>query len=157
SAATIGSIRVQFCSNTALVDDPTCTPPFGFDALNASLGSQAGVTGFTLSTSSTNNELVLTRPPAAQTPATGTYTFTHITNPSAAWSYYARVFTYSSSDGSGPYIDAGGLAFAIDPSLALSAEVPPYLTFCVGESISGFDCSTATEAFSDLGDLSPAF
>jgi hypothetical protein len=154
TAATVGSLRIQFCSNTALVDD-ACVAPFGFDALNAALGSQTGAGGFTLSTSSTINELVLTRPPAFQPSATGAYTFTNITNPSATGSYYARVFTYSSSDGTGPYIDAGGLAFAIDPSLALSAEVPPYLTFCVGESITNFDCTTATEAFSDLGDLNP--
>ena len=155
TTATIGSLRIQICSNTSLIDD-SCVAPFGFDALNAALGGQTGVGGFTLSTSSTANELVLTRPPTFQLPATAAFTLTNITNPSSAGSYYARVLTYSSSDGSGPHIDAGGLAFAIDPSLALSAEVPPYLTFCVGEHIVDFDCTTATEAFSDLGDLSPS-
>ena len=33
--------------------------------------------------------------------------------------------------------------------------MPPYLTFCVGETITNFDCTSATEAFSDLGDLNP--
>lgn len=154
STALVGSIRIQFCSNTALVDD-SCIAPFGFDASATSLVSQSGATGFSLSASSTANELILTRPPAAQLPVTGTYEFNNITNPSNAGSYYARVYTYSSSDASGPFVDAGGLAFAIDRSFAVSGEVPPYLTFCVGESITGIDCNTATEAFSDLGDLTP--
>lgn len=155
TTATVGSIRIQICSNTSLVDD-SCVAPFGFDALNATLSGQVGISGFALSTSSTVNELVLTRPPTVQPPTVAAFTLTNITNPSNAGSNYARVLTYSSSDGTGPYIDAGGLAFAIDPSLALSAEVPPYLIFCVGENITGFDCATATEAFSDLGELSPA-
>jgi hypothetical protein len=35
----------------------------------------------------------------------------------------------------------------------VNAEVPQFLLFCVGESITGFDCNTATEAFTDLGVL----
>jgi hypothetical protein len=154
TTAIVGSIRIQLCSNTALVDD-SCVAPFGFDASSTTLATQAGATGFALSTSSTANELILTRPPAIQAPVTATYEFPNITNPSNEGSYYARVLTYASSNASGPYIDAGGLAFAINPSLGVSAEVPPYLTFCVGETITNFDCTTATEAFSDLGDLAP--
>jgi hypothetical protein len=155
STSVVGSIRIQFCSNTALVDD-SCVAPFGLDDSGAVLTAQTGATGFIISTSnSTGNEIVLSRPPTIQLATTANYTFDNITNPSNGGSYYARVFTYSSSDGTGSYIDAGGLAFAISPSLGVSAEVPPYLTFCVGEIISGLDCTTATDPFSDLGTLAP--
>ncbi|HEV7454957.1 MAG TPA: hypothetical protein VGO07_06895 [Candidatus Saccharimonadales bacterium] len=47
------------------------------------------------------------------------------------------------------------MALYIHPSVDITAEVPPYLTFCLGENISGVDCSTATEPFSDMGNFSP--
>jgi hypothetical protein len=40
-------------------------------------------------------------------------------------------------------------------SLSVNAEVPPFLIFCIGESIIGLDCNTATEPFSDVGILGP--
>jgi len=154
TTATVGSVRVQFCSNTSLTDDP-CVAPVGFDDSGAVLSTQTGAAGFSISNNSTANELILSRPPIVQAPVIATYTFDNITNPTDGGSYYARVYTYASSDGSGASTDDGGLAFAINPSLSVSAEVPPYLTFCVGESITGLDCTSATEPFSDLGDLTP--
>ncbi|HKU18708.1 MAG TPA: hypothetical protein VJP80_05540 [Candidatus Saccharimonadales bacterium] len=152
--ATLGSIRIQFCSNTSLIDD-SCIAPFGFDASGVTLSNQTGAMGFVVSTSSTSNEIILTRPPTLQAPLSASYTFANVTNPSNSGSFYARVLTYASSDASGAYTDAGGLALALDPSLAISTEVPPYLTFCLGETITNFDCATATEPFSDLGELTP--
>jgi hypothetical protein len=151
----VGSVRLQLCSNTSLVDD-SCIAPFGLDAINVNLDSQSGVSGFSYSPSdSTVNEIVLTRPPALQSNTMAQFTFTNIRNPSNAGSYYARIFTYASSNGTGPYTDAGGLAFVILPSLSVSTEVPPYLRFCLGESITNFDCTTTTEPFADLGNLTP--
>ncbi|HJQ08986.1 MAG TPA: hypothetical protein VJ836_05900 [Candidatus Saccharimonadales bacterium] len=130
--------------------------PVGFDALGATLSAQNGATGFTISAAdSTANEIVLTRPPVMQPSTAADYTFTGVVNPTNAGSYYARILTYASSNASGAYTDAGGLAFVILPSLSISTEVPPYLTFCLGESITNFDCNTAAEPFSDLGNLSP--
>ncbi|HLZ14833.1 MAG TPA: hypothetical protein VKQ34_02465 [Candidatus Saccharimonadales bacterium] len=154
TSGTLGSIRIQLCSNTSLIDDP-CVAPFGFDASGATLTTQTGATGFVISTDSTSNEIILTRPPAVQAPVTATYTFTNVTNPSNSGTFYARLLTYASSDATGPDTDDGGLAMATDPSLAISTEVPPFLKFCLGESITDFDCTTATEPFSDLGELSP--
>ena len=152
--AVLGSVRVQFCSNTSLVDD-SCVAPIGFDISNAVIVSQVGITDFSISTNTTANELVLSRPPAMEGPTSMAYEFTGITNPFTGGSYFARVYTYPTSDGSGAYTDAGGLAIHYRPSLAVSAEVPPHLTFCLGESISGFSCGTATEPFSDVGVLGP--
>lgn len=154
--AVVGSVRFQICSNTPLLDD-SCTPPPGFNATAAAIASQSGAINFNISPSdSTANDIVLTRPPTLQPSTTAYIILQDIQNPFAAGSYYARVYTYASSNGSGPHIDAGGLAFVIRPSLGVSAEVPPHLTFCLGENITGFDCNTATEPFSDLGNMSPS-
>jgi hypothetical protein len=83
------------------------------------------------------------------------FTFAGITNPNAVGSYYARLYVYPSSDGSGPSTYANGLAFAIAKAVGIDTEVPPYIKFCLGESITGVDCTTATEPFSDLGNLNP--
>jgi hypothetical protein len=150
----IGSLRVQFCSTTPLVDDP-CSAPSGFDISNASLTSQSGITGFVISSNTTANEMVIGRPPAVDGPVAATYVFSGVTNPLNGGSLYARVYSYPTSDGSGPYTDAGGLALYFEGGIGLSTEVPPYLRFCLGESITAFDCTTATEPFSDIGILSP--
>ncbi len=154
AASTVGSIRLQFCTNTSLVDD-SCDAPFGFNASDAVIASQSGSTGYSVSIDSTSNELILTRPPAQQQSGDVRIVLSNITNPSSAGTFYSRILTYASSNATGPYNDAGGLALAIMPSLAVSTEVPPYITFCLGESIKDYDCKSATEPFSDLGDLDP--
>jgi hypothetical protein len=150
----IGSVRVQFCSNTPLIDEP-CTVPAGFDIASAALTSQSGMTGFSISSNTTANEMVIGRPPVVEGATASTYIFSGVTNPSSGGSLYARVFTYPTSDGTGAYLDAGGLALYFHGGLGVSAEVPPYLRFCLGESITSFDCTTATEPFSDIGVLTP--
>lgn len=152
--ATVGSVKIQFCSNSSLVDD-SCTPPTAFDASAATLVSQTNSSPFVISGASTSNELLLTRPPAVEPSAVVNFTFAGITNPGSVGSYYSRIFVYPSSDGSGPSTYANGLAFAIARAVGVDTEVPPYITFCLGENITNFDCTTATEPFSDLGDLSP--
>jgi hypothetical protein len=154
--STIGSVKIEFCSNTSLLDD-TCTPPAGFDISTASLASQSSSGPFAISSSTTQNEMILTRPPMFEPSAPLSFTFLDVRNPSVEGSYYARIFTYPSSDATGPFTDGGGLAFVINRSVNVDAEVPPYIKFCLGESITGFDCTTATEPFSDLGNLSPSF
>ncbi len=152
AAATTGSIAIQFCGNSPLVGT-TCTPPSGFDATAANLTIQSGATGFTISPSSTANDIILTRPPANSGAVSASYTFTNITNPTSEGSLFGRISTYSSSDATGLPNEEAGLAMVITGGLGLNAEVPPYLTFCLGGSITGFDCTTATDPFSDLGDL----
>lgn len=150
----IGSVRVQFCANSPLIDDP-CTAPAGFDISNATMASQNGMTGFVISSNTTAHEMVIGRPPAVEGPIASVYLFAGVTNPLNGGSMYARIYTYPTSDGTGPYTDGGGLALYFQGGVGVSAEVPPYLRFCLGESITNFDCNTATEPFSDIGTLSP--
>jgi hypothetical protein len=150
----VGSVRIRFCANSPLVDDP-CSAPTGFNISNAFLASQQGMTGFVISSNTTANEMVISRPPLLEGPTTSIYLFTGVTNPLNGGSLYARIYTYPTSDGTGPYTDAAGLALYFEGGVGISAEVPPYLTFCLGESITSFDCNTATEPFSDVGILTP--
>jgi hypothetical protein len=154
TAGTLGSIELQFCSNSPLQGD-VCIIPAGFDASSATLTAQSGQTGFSVSTSSTANNVILTRPPAPSGTGMTNYELSGVTNPGSGGSLFARIITYASSDASGPPIDFGGIALSIQGGLSISLEVPPFLVFCLGESITNYDCTTATDPFSDLGYLTP--
>ncbi len=153
SSSTIGAVEIQFCSNSALQDDP-CVAPAGFDASRAALIDQAGLTSFTISAASNANTIILTRLPTLASTGLATYNFQPIKNPSAPGSYYARVLTFATADATGPYSDYGGIAFAITNLLAISAQVPPYLLFCTGITVSGFNCANALGNYIDFGEFS---
>lgn len=152
---TIGSIEIEFCSNSTFIEDP-CTAPFGLDANNAMLASQSISPGFAISPSSSVNDIILERLPAAATAGPVNFKFTNIINPTNTGSYYARILTYPTQDATGASTDSGGVAFAINNSVNVSTEVPPYLAFCTGTSIAGTDCTTASGDYIDLGEFSPA-
>jgi hypothetical protein len=151
----VGSVLIQFCQEGPL-PFTLCTQPAGFDASSVSLVNQTGEDGFTVFVGSTANEIILTRPSSGVVGGTpSNYTFEGVTNPSDEGTLYARVLTFASSDASGPATDTGGFALAINESPTITAEVPPFLTFCIGESIPGLDCGLATDPFSDMGTLGP--
>lgn len=152
----IQSFRIEFCSNSALIED-TCTAPWGFDALNATVTAQTGTSGFMKSPASGANSIVLTNPSLGSANAGPvTFSFDTITNPTSAESYYAKVFTYFNTTASGPGEDFGAVAFPIIEGYNVNAEVPPHLIFCQGVSISGFDCGTVSGNQINLGALSSA-
>lgn len=152
----VGSIEFQFCSNSALIDDP-CTAPYGLDVLNANLTSQTGTTGFMKAPGVSANDIVLTQnPPLFVNSNPVTFTFDNIINPTDEGSYFVKIFTYANTTATGVPVDFGAMAFPINHSFSVSAEVPPYLTFCGGVSISGFNCSTAGDDVIDFGQFSSA-
>lgn len=152
----IYSMAIEFCSNSALIED-ACVAPWGFDALNAVLLSQSGVSGFTIAPTSTVSRIILSHAPAGTiSPGPVSFAFDDIINPTDPESYYAKITTYASTDGTGMPIDFGALAFSINDGFDVSAEVPPYLLFCQGVSISGFNCATAEGDLLNLGELSSA-
>jgi len=153
SVSTVGSIRIQFCSNNPISGTP-CIAPNGFDDSAAVLSTQTGLTGFSINGASTANEIVLGRAPASAPVGTASYSLSGIKNPSDIGSYYVRILTYASNNATGNYSDYGGLAFSITNALSISATVPPYLTFCTGITINNFNCLNAQGDFLDLGELS---
>lgn len=153
ATSTVGSITFQFCSDTPIIDLP-CTPPTGLDVSSASLTSQTGATGFSIDSSSDANNLVLTRLPLAAGPGTVSYSFSNVQNPTAVGTYYARIKTFASNDGSGAYADAAGLAYVINNAISITSTVPPYLLFCNGTTIQAYDCSTTSGSYLNFGELS---
>jgi hypothetical protein len=154
SPEVLGSIQVEFCASSPLFGTP-CTAPSGFDVSGAALSSQNGETGFIILPGGTNsNTIVLSRVPAMTTATTVNYALSNVTNPSAVGSYYARIQTFTSADASGLNTDFGGLAYSINGAVQVSTTVPPYLLFCSGVTINGFDCSTASGSYINMGILS---
>lgn len=153
-ATNVGSVSMQFCDNSPLEGFP-CNPPSGMDASGISLEQISGFNDLTI-TSTTANSILLSRPstPVAA-PMTVDFKLHNLVNPSAAGSYYARVSTYSSVDGTGPSVGYGGLAFSLVPLIGITTEVPPYLLFCTGTTVSGLDCGTASGSYINFGNISP--
>lgn len=150
----LGSIRLQFCSESPLIGQP-CTLPIGMDLSGAVLASQTAGANFSI-LSASGTDIILTRPvsPAGIGPLT--FRFTGIVNPSSPGSYFGRIQTYTVANATGASNDYGGLAFAINNNVQISVTVPPYLYFCVGISVSGVDCTTATGNYIDFGTFTPA-
>ncbi len=151
SVNTVGSIVIEFCQTSPLYA-VTCVLPSGFNASAATLTSQTGEVGFSIDPSSTNNTIVLTRSPSLTSIGTARYNFSGIVNQDFIGTSYIRVATHASTDGSGPRIDSGGLAYSTAYGVSVDAYVPPYLTFCVGVTVAG-DCSSATGQFLGFGEL----
>ena len=153
TAGTLGSMQLMFCSNSSLPSEP-CTAPNGFDASGAVFAQETGISGLSISPASTANDLILTRPPAPTAAVAVTLTFNNLTNPTDPGSYYLRVLTYPTNDATGPYTDNGGMAFDMNNPVTVHVQVPPYLLFCTGNTISGTDCTSASGDFVELGALS---
>lgn len=148
----IGSVSIEFCSNTPIIEDP-CTFPAGFSASSVSLTAQSGETGFSVHPLSSANRVVLTRPASNPSGAASVYDLSNITNPSNTGTYFVRYKTFTSTDATGIEIQNGAVVIYMNNTVTVNAEVPPYLTFCVAITITAFDCSTGTEFFIDFGNF----
>jgi hypothetical protein len=149
----IGSIQFEFCSDTPIIGAP-CTPPTGLDTSGVTLADQTGEVGFSIMTGQPSHIIVLTRTAATPTPGPVSYTFDNLINPDADGSYYVRLQTFASEDASGPTTDMGGLAYTINSAVQITSTVPPFLLFCMGVTIAGTDCATASGDYVNFGELS---
>jgi hypothetical protein len=161
----VGSILIQFCSNSPLFNAGIpCIAPTGLDLSHVVLSNQTGETGFSINTSvigEPSNDIIINRSPA-QIPAPNnpsSYQFDNIVNPSSIGESFVKIQTFSSQDATGSPLEKGGIAIAITPSFAtpgfnVSSIVPPYLTFCSGTSIPDLSCGDATGDQIDFGTLS---
>lgn len=157
----VGSVVVKFCANSPILGDG-CSLPAGFDInkTTLTLNSVTGnITGLSIDTvNSTANMVVLTRTagPVANGPVSftlGNGTTNGITNPSTLnTTFYARIMTFSTTNGSGnestDSLDAGGIAMSTANQLNVTAKVQESLRFCV---YTGADCLEGGTAVA-LGD-----
>ncbi len=154
ASETLGSITIQFCSNSPIVYI-SCTAPSGFSDSAAVLNSQTGTSGFSINTVLSNqNTIVLSRTAAIAGAGPVSFAFSNITNPSSVGSFFGRIETYATTDATGSATDTGGIAMAITSGYTISATVPPYLLFCVGVVIPNYNCSQAQGNLINFGNLS---
>jgi hypothetical protein len=153
TSSNVGSIGLLFCSNDPLEAD-ACTAPTGFDVSNATVTPQNGIIDITKQSSTANSYVLTHTPSVVVPPLTVVFSLNGVVNPSAIGSYYLRIATYASTDGTGPSLDFGGLAFTMNDTLSISTRVPPYLGFCTGVTITGTDCSQATGDYINFGNVS---
>ncbi len=151
--ASLGSIEAEFCSNSPLFSEP-CVIPVGLSLSNLQLTGQTGQTGFVLGPGSNAHTVVLSRPPAASVVGPISYTFANAVNPAQAGSYYVRLQTFVSSNATGAANDYGGIGYAVNNNLSISAEVPPYLIFCAAITIPTLNCDSANGNYINFGELS---
>ncbi len=151
----IGSVRIEVCANYRHESSDPCTPPVGFDASAAALTAQTGITDFALNPASNDHLIILSRPASvAATPQQLTLQFSNITNPSIVGSNYARITTHIATDASDAETDDGVVAFATNEGIGITTEVPPFLLFCTGVTIDGYNCRTSEGSFINFGELS---
>jgi hypothetical protein len=154
SSANVGSLVLEYCSNLPWIGY-ICTAPTGLDLSGATIDSQIGNTGFSIdSAHSTANRLVLTRVAAPVMNIPNEFVLGNTVNPSTPGStVYIRISSQASTDGTGPTIDTGAVAFAVQGIFNVNAFVPPFLKLCVGITVAP-DCSTMVGDSIDLGELS---
>ncbi len=137
------SLVIDFCSNSPIIAD-TCTAPTGLVTTGAAVGTVASggnitSAGWTATTPSASQVKVAKASGAATSVGAQVFDLSTITNPSTLGSFYARIYTYTtttfgtytSAAVPGNYLDYGGIALSTSNVITISARVQETLTFCV--------------------------
>jgi hypothetical protein len=165
---TVKGIVVQFCSNSPIIGDTTCTAPAGLNtsAVTVTTSGTIGASGWTPAAFISNTAVNLTNATGASLATGNTVTFVlnNIQNPTALGTFYARIYTYTTTTGATGYTianpdvstvhtDDGGIALATANQITVTAKVQETLLFCVFTSVSttGVSCPGAVSGMV-LGD-----
>ena len=165
SNQTIGSIEFQYCTTAASVPGGTgCVAPGSgggtnvpVDTHSAALGTMTGITNWNTVTpvqgaddaaDTIYNAIIVSRAVAANASGAISVELTNIVNPGPAQTFFVRISTYASTNGSGSATDVGTVAAATSDQINLSGTMPESLVFCAGATVSTTggvpDCSTIT-------------
>lgn len=143
----VGSVKFEYCTTAADVGTATCQTPPGMSALAATFSSTTGITDYLLSPTTTANSVILKRPAAnvvaANLPVE--VTLNSVTNPRAMkadgttpeqnYTFYVRISTYASTDGTGTSIDKGTVTASTADPVKLTGTMPESLVFCTGRTV----------------------
>lgn len=154
TTATLKSIVVDFCDNTPIIGDSTCTAPTGFTVGTPTATTTISGT-WTAASANSGRTLTLTYATGTSVPAATpvSITLTTATNPTTDnHSFYARVLTYVNSSGAnsaatyapgseGTFNDYGGIAMSTGKVINITARVMESLAFCVYNTTCGDDPS----------------
>ncbi len=141
----VGSIQFLYCTTAS----GTCTTPTGLVTTSATMGTQTGITNFTI-VNATNGAPYLTH--TAANPGSNitlSDQLLSVTNPSAAnTAFFVRISTFAATNATGSPIDTGTVAASTADQIILTGTMPESLIFCTGGTISTTagipDCTTAT-------------
>lgn len=152
ASSSVGSIMFQYCETAADVGLATCVTPTGLDTTSATLGSETGITGFTLN-NTTNGSPYLARASLfniGASPVNVSYQLQSVTNPEYGATvpdtnrtFFVRIITFSSLNATGSPVDNGTVAASTAEPIILTGIMPESLVFCTGETI-GLDIATST-------------
>jgi len=158
---TIGSLRFEYCTVASVV---ACTAPTGMTGTdgttNATFGGESGseVTGFAMGVR-TANSFILTRVAASASAGdTVSVQANGVENPTTAnYTFFVRISTYPTTDGSGTATDTGSVAASTANPIQLSGVMPESLIFCTGGTISAPggipNCASATSGTVNFNQL----
>lgn len=145
TTGSVGSIKFEYCT----IAVGTCVKPTGLSTTSATMGSQAGATGFTLD-ATTDGAPFITRTAASITGGQAvSYQLLGVTNPTATnTSFFVRISTYASINTTGGVTDSGIVSASTATQITLTGTMPESLIFCTGATVGTVssvpDCSTAT-------------
>lgn len=187
SATAVGGIIVDFCADSPITLSSSCTFPTGL-TLGTSV-SISGLSGFTTNTgwtasgyqcgaAASNNQVAVytaaaTTAPSAFSTTPINFQINSVTNTSATGTFYARVYTFSSTSlpSAATYCptgttratsltnlqDYGGVALSTASLINIQATVQEQLTFCTSKTAPGNGCTAlGTPVSLTLGSGSPA-
>lgn len=145
-----GSIKFQYCTTAApVVNGIDCNLPTGTVTTGSTIGSESGATGFVNINNATNGTVVISRAAAAAASGVVAYQLNNVVNPTNKETFFVRISTHNSLDGTGAAIDSGTVTAATAEPIILDGTMPESLVFCAGETIGltgGVpDCATATD------------
>jgi hypothetical protein len=162
AANLIQSVDVDFCADSPLYADGCSTALTGFDASGASLVSQTGTSGWTLSGASTKHFVISGA--TQNSAATVSFEVSGINNPSAVGAsgsatFYARIYTYaaqsndySNATSVGTVQSFGGVAMNIVNNVVITAKVIEQISLCAsGTAYTGNNCAGASTPSLTLG------
>jgi len=169
SMTTLRGIVIDFCSNSPIIGDTTCSGTVGTTVPTMSTtgmvsGGVLTASGWTAGTLNANRTYTLTNATGvAVTAGSSVVTLTMSTaiqNPTTLGTFYARIYTYSATAGATGYlvanpdtgavhVDDGGIALSTANQITVTAKVQESLTFCVYTA--GSDCAGGTVAGISLG------
>lgn len=140
----IKSLAVDICTTAS----GTCTTPTGFSNSSSTLSSQpinlGAASGWTVNTATSGSLRIVDAANATNPSGAQTVVFGNVQNPTTAnQSFYGRITTYSDSAWATP-VDTGVTAASTATQIVLTGTMPESLVFCVGGTVTGTDCSTAT-------------
>lgn len=154
TTAVIQGIVVDFCDNTPLIGDATCTAPTGFSITASPAIANMSLSGtWTAGQRNSNRTLTVTNASGASVNSGVAISFelTTATNPTTDnHTFYARILTYTTPGGAtttyapgseGSYTDYGGLAMSTGKVINITARVMESLAFCVYDASCGDDPS----------------